>query len=127
DDGVLAAQSDERIDRVFAPKLTGAWHLHELTRERELSAFVLFSSLSGVLGGPGQSNYAAANAFLDALAQHRRAQGLSAISLAWGAWAETSGMTAHLTSHDTARMRRAGIRPLSSDEGLSLLDASLGR
>ena len=93
DDGVLSAQSAERIDRAFAAKLDGAFHLHELTRELELEAFVLFSSVAGLLGGPGQSNYAAANTFLDALAQHRRAQGLTATSLAWGYWAERSGLT----------------------------------
>ena len=91
DDGVVTAQNAQRIDRVFAAKLDGAFHLHELTRGLDLQAFVLFSSVAGLLGGSGQSNYAAANAFVDALAQHRRAQGLTATSLAWGYWAERSG------------------------------------
>ncbi|MGB8842741.1 MAG: SDR family oxidoreductase, partial [Aliidongia sp.] len=127
DDGVLDALTPERLDRVFAPKLDAAWHLHELTRDRDLAAFVLFSSISGVLGSPGQANYAAANSFLDALAQHRRAQGLAASSLAWGYWAEASGMTAQLSAADTMRMRRQGILPLASAQGLALLDAALLR
>ncbi|WP_438021152.1 SDR family NAD(P)-dependent oxidoreductase [Sorangium sp. So ce315] len=127
DDGPLGVMSPERIARVFAPKLDAAWHLHELTRDKPLAAFVLFSAASGVLGGPGQSNYAAANAFLDALAHHRRAQGLPAAALAWGYWAERSGMTRHLSAADTARMKRAGVRPLGTDEALSLFDAALLR
>jgi hypothetical protein len=84
DDGLLGAMSPERIDRVFAPKLDAAWHLHQLTQKTSPSPPSSSSRpLAGILGGPGQSNYAAANAFLDALAHHRRAQGLSASSLAW--------------------------------------------
>ncbi len=126
-DGLLGSMTPERIDRVLAPKLDAAWHLHELTKDRGLAAFVLFSSVSGVLGGPGQSNYAAANAFLDALAQHRHAAGLPASSLAWGYWAEKSAMTAHLGAADTARMIRGGIRPLSNEQGLTLFDEALRR
>jgi NADP-dependent 3-hydroxy acid dehydrogenase YdfG/acyl carrier protein len=125
DDGVLSAQNAERIERVFAPKLAGAWHLHELTRGQDLQAFVLFSSAAGVLGGMGQSNYAAANAFLDALAQHRRATGERATSLAWGYWAQPTGMTTHLSSADLERMTRSGIAPLSAADGLALLDKVL--
>jgi short-subunit dehydrogenase len=106
DDGILAAQSAARIDRVFGSKVAGAWHLHELTRDMDLQAFVLFSSVSGVVGGPGQSNYAAANAFLDALAQHRRANGLPATALAWGMWDERSALTAHVAEADRARIAR---------------------
>ncbi|AUX29756.1 polyketide synthase [Sorangium cellulosum] len=128
DDGILSSQTPERISRVFAPKVDGALHLHELTRELDLSAFVLFSSMSGTLGTSGQSNYAAANSFLDALAAHRRGCGLAATSLAWGFWAQAGvGMTAHLGEAELSRIRRAGLVPMSIEEGLSLLDAALLR
>ncbi|WP_394839471.1 SDR family NAD(P)-dependent oxidoreductase [Pendulispora rubella] len=127
DDGVLDAMTEERMGAVFAPKLDAAAHLHELTKDRDLAAFVLFSSLAGVLGNPGQSNYAAANAFLDALAHHRTARGLAATSLAWGYWSERSGLTRHLGAADLSRLRRGGFRPLSSRDGLALFDAALLR
>ncbi|MFE4644547.1 SDR family NAD(P)-dependent oxidoreductase, partial [Streptomyces sp. NPDC056730] len=107
------------------PKVDAAWNLHELTRELDLSAFVLFSSAAGTFGNPGQANYAAANAFLDALAQHRRAAGLPATSLAWGLWADASGMTDELAETDRGRLSRAGVAALSTEEGLRLLDASI--
>jgi acyl transferase domain-containing protein/NAD(P)-dependent dehydrogenase (short-subunit alcohol dehydrogenase family)/acyl carrier protein len=127
DDGVLQALTPERLGRVFAPKMDAAWNLHQFTRDRDLAAFVLFSSISGILGNPGQANYAAANTFLDALAQHRRANGLAASSLAWGYWEEKSGISGRLTPMDAGRMRRAGILPISSEQGLELLDVCLRR
>ena len=93
----------------------------------DLAAFVLFSSAAGVLGAPGQGNYAAANAFLDALAAHRQAQGLPALAIGWGLWARESGLTAGLGTAGRARMARAGIRALGTDEGLALFDAALQR
>ncbi|MEU5181762.1 SDR family NAD(P)-dependent oxidoreductase [Streptomyces longwoodensis] len=122
DDGVVTALSQERLTAVLAPKVLGARWLDELTRDRELTDFVLFSSAAGLLGSPGQGAYAAANAALDALARRRRAAGLPAVSLAWGLWEETSGITAHLTDADRARIARTGLRPLATSEALELFD-----
>ena len=124
DDGLLDGLTQERLRGVLAPKAAGAWHLHELTKDLDLRAFVLFSSIAGTLGGAGQSAYAAANASLDALALHRRAQGLAATSLAWGPWA-APGMAEGLREADRERMARGGIRALSPEQGLELLDAAL--
>ncbi|MEU6093188.1 SDR family NAD(P)-dependent oxidoreductase, partial [Streptomyces sp. NPDC047085] len=125
DDGLISGMTPERLDAVLAPKLDAAWHLHDLTRDLGLSAFVLFSSIMGTIGNAGQGNYAAANVFLDALAQHRRANGLPAASLAWGFWNERSELTGHLGDADIARIQRTGLKPLSSDEGVALFDAAL--
>ena len=125
EDGLLGSLSPEQLDRVLAPKLDAAVHLHELTNELDLRMFILFSSAAGVFGAPGQANYAAANSFLDALAAHRRSRGLVANSMAWGLWEQTGAMVAHMDESDLARMRRAGVRPLSSVEGLDLFDAAL--
>ena len=126
DDGVIGSLTPERLAGVLAPKLDGAWYLHELTEELDLSAFILFSSISATIGSPGQGNYAAANAFLDSLASYRHDQGLPGVSLAWGAWALADGMAGELSSGDLARMRRGGMLSLSAEEGLSLFDDAYG-
>ncbi|NUS14647.1 MAG: SDR family NAD(P)-dependent oxidoreductase, partial [Streptomyces sp.] len=125
DDGVVAALTPDRVDTVLAPKVHGAWHLHELTRPLKLSAFVLFSSVASVLGTAGQANYAAANAFLNHLAETRRAEQLPARALCFGFWAERSEMSAALSDADVVRMQRQGVQPLTSQEGLALFDAAL--
>ncbi|ESQ02134.1 FscE [Streptomyces sp. PVA_94-07] len=126
DDGVVTGLSPERVSGVLRPKVDAAWHLHELTRDMGLAAFVMFSSVSGVMGSAGQANYAAANVFMDALAQYRRAEGLAGLSLAWGAWEQTSGMTGTLTEADMQRVTASGAAPLTVEQGLALLDAATG-
>ncbi|MFI9276264.1 SDR family NAD(P)-dependent oxidoreductase, partial [Kitasatospora sp. NPDC052896] len=121
DDGIVSSLTPERLDTVLRPKLDAALNLHELTDG--LSAFILFSSAAGTFGGLGQGNYAAANVFLDALARQRRAQGLPATSLAWGAWAN-GGMIGSLAEVDVQRMSRGGVQGMSADEGLALFDAA---
>ncbi|MFI2385776.1 SDR family NAD(P)-dependent oxidoreductase [Micromonospora sediminicola] len=124
DDAVVTALTPERVDAVLRPKADAAWHLHDLTRHLDLPMFVLFSSIAGPLGAPGQGNYAAANAFLDGLAHRRRAAGLAATSLAWGPWAEAGGMTRDLGAAGRDRLTRQGIVALTTDRALALLDAS---
>ncbi|MFJ3979849.1 beta-ketoacyl reductase, partial [Streptomyces sp. NPDC090021] len=126
DDGTLESLTPERLAGVLAPKADAAWHLHELTRELDLDAFVLFSSLAGTLGTAGQANYAAANAYLDALAEHRTGLGLRAASLAWGLW-EGAGMGGTLGDTERGRLDRAGVRPMTATAALGLLDAALAR
>ncbi|WP_258036747.1 type I polyketide synthase, partial [Streptomyces sp. SM10] len=121
DDGVVASLTPQRLAAVLRPKVDAAWNLHELTEDSDLAEFILFSSAAGTFGGPGQANYAAANAFLDGLAQHRHARGLPATSLAWGPWAE-SGMAGRMDAADIARMARSGLVPLSQEQGIELFD-----
>ncbi len=125
DDALIESMGSESLDRVFAPKADAAHHLHELSKDSGLSAFVLFSSIAGPLGGAGQANYAAANSFLDALAAKRRAQGLPATSIAWGLWERESAMTAKLGKADLARLQRSGITPIADAQGLDLFDAAI--
>ncbi|MGW6741579.1 SDR family NAD(P)-dependent oxidoreductase [Streptomyces sp. NPDC055025] len=125
DDGLLTSLSVEQIDRVLRPKIDAAWHLHDLTRDLDLSAFVLYSSIAGLNGAAGQANYAAANTFLDALSRHRAARGQAGLSLAWGLWEQASGMTGHLAETDLHRIARSGLVPMTSQEGLALFDAAL--
>ncbi|WP_432011402.1 SDR family NAD(P)-dependent oxidoreductase [Streptomyces cucumeris] len=126
DDGVIEALSPEHLDRVMRPKVDAAWHLHELTADAGLSAFVLFSSVAALIGSPGQGNYASANAALDALAASRRAAGLPATSLAWGLWGDVGGMSGQLGEADLARLERTGVGALSQQRGLELFDLALG-
>ncbi len=125
DDGLIASLTPERMDAVLRAKVDGAWNLHELTRDRDLSAFVMFSSMAGIVGAPGQGNYAAANSFLDGLAAHRRAHGLAGLSVAWGLWEQASAMTRHLGDRDKARMTRAGLAPLPTPRALQLFDDAM--
>ncbi|ALG09888.1 acyl transferase domain-containing protein [Kibdelosporangium phytohabitans] len=126
DDGVLESLTPRQLDRVLRPKVVAATHLDELTRDRDLAAFVLFSSAAGVLGTSGQANYAAANVCLDALAVRRRSHGLPATSLAWGFWDQRTGLTEHLDDTDVHRLARLGLSPLSTEAGLALFDMALG-
>jgi acyl transferase domain-containing protein/NADPH:quinone reductase-like Zn-dependent oxidoreductase/acyl carrier protein len=124
DDGVIESLSAERVDDVLAPKVDAAWHLHELTEELDLWAFILFSSAAATLGSAGQGNYTAGNAFLDALAAHRRARGLTGTSMAWGLWAPDAGMAGQLDEADLARLERHGVSALSHGQALELFDAA---
>ncbi|MHA4820045.1 type I polyketide synthase [Streptomyces aculeolatus] len=124
DDATVGELTPAQLDAVLRPKTDGAWHLHRLTADRPRVAFVLFSSFASVVGTPGQANYAAANSFLDALAQHRRARGLPAVSLAWGLW-EQGGMGESLDRAARARIARAGVRAMAASRALALLDTAL--
>ncbi|MBU3868697.1 SDR family NAD(P)-dependent oxidoreductase, partial [Streptomyces sp. 4503] len=124
DDAMLPSQDPKRLARAWAAKAAAAAELHTATARLRLGMFVLFSSFASDLGTPGQANYAAANAFCDALATRRQAAGLPGLSVAWGLWAATSGLTARLADADLARIGRLGIKANSTEEGLALLDAA---
>ncbi|HET8684480.1 MAG TPA: type I polyketide synthase, partial [Micromonosporaceae bacterium] len=124
EDAVLTSQARQGLARVWRAKATAAANLHEATRHLPLATFIMFSSAAATVGSPGQANYAAANAFCDALAAYRRCLGLPGLSIAWGLWADSGGMAGHLHEVDLARMDRAGFTPLSSAQGLTLLDAA---
>ncbi|NGO49340.1 type I polyketide synthase, partial [Streptomyces ureilyticus] len=122
DDGTVAALTPERLDTVLRAKVDAAVNLHEATHGLGLTDFILFSSVAGIFGGPGQANYAAANTFLDALAQRRAAEGLPGLSLAWGLWDQDGGMTGQLDQAARARISRSGLTPIPARQGLSLFD-----
>nr|WP_040699567.1 type I polyketide synthase [Nocardia vinacea] len=124
-DGMFATMTSEQIANVLRPKVDAAWNLHEATKDMDLSAFVLYSSIAGVIGSAGQANYAAANVFLDALAHYRQVIGLPATSVAWGPWRQRAGMTSAFGAADFARLRREGFAPLDDEEGMALFDAAL--
>ncbi len=125
DDAVITSMTPDRVDSVLRAKVDGAWNLHHATRGLGLSMFVLCSSIAGVVGAPGQGNYAAANAFLDALVTDRRAHGLAGVSLGWGLWEQASGMTKHLRGSDVSRLSRGGFAAISAQQALDLFDAAL--
>jgi acyl transferase domain-containing protein/thioesterase domain-containing protein/acyl carrier protein len=130
DNALLTDLDAQRLDRVLAPKADAAWYLHELSAGLELSHFVLFSSAAGLLGGPGQGNYAAANSFLDALAAKRRAQGLAGASLAWGLWGQQSTLTGEIEEAQIEQILRQtrmllGFSPIAVERGLELFDAAV--
>jgi short-subunit dehydrogenase/acyl carrier protein len=125
DNATIQELTPDRLDSVLA-KADGAWYLHELTRDLDLTAFVMFSSAAALVPTEGQGNYAAANVFMDALAAQRQAQGLPATSLAYGLWNVDTGMTGSLSAADLERVDRTGLRGLSAEQALKLLDAGLG-
>ncbi|MFY1636771.1 SDR family NAD(P)-dependent oxidoreductase [Solwaraspora sp. WMMB335] len=126
-DATVEGLTPDRLGSVLRPKVDAAWLLHELTADQPLAAFVLFSSVAATVGTLGQAGYAAANAFLDALARHRAGLGLPAVSIAWGLWSTSTGMTAALSGADRARLAGSGVAELPAEQGLRLLDAALSR
>ncbi|MDC0708727.1 type I polyketide synthase [Stigmatella sp. ncwal1] len=124
EDGILARLSQDSMARVMAPKMLGAWHLHQLTRHRTLDFFVGFSSMTSLLGNPGQGNYAAANAFLDALMHYRRGIGLPGLSVNWSIWREV-GMAAADPARRLTPLESRGIDAIGPDEGIAAMEALL--
>ncbi|HEY3995581.1 MAG TPA: type I polyketide synthase [Mycobacterium sp.] len=125
DDGLISSLTPDRVATVLRAKVDGAWNLHELTQGMDLSMFVVFSSMAGIVGTPGQANYAAANSFLDGLVAYRRTHALPGLSLAWGLWEQASAMTAHLGDRDKARISRIGLAPLSTEQACESFDAAM--
>jgi myxalamid-type polyketide synthase MxaB len=124
DDGVLLQQTWERFRRVMAPKVEGTWNLHAMTQDLPLDFFVCFSSVASLLGNAGQGNYAAANAFMDALAHQRRARGLPGLSVNWGPWGEV-GMAADAGGQRQRRLADQGFRPIAPDQGVEVFSQLL--
>jgi polyketide synthase 12 len=124
-DGPVTAAGPDDLAAVWRPKAAGAWNLHQVTKDLDLAMFVMFSSLSGIAGNPGQSLYAAANVFLDLLAAARHRAGLPAVSLAWGLWAEDSSLTGQLDQAARGRLARSGIVPMLTGQALDLFDAAV--
>jgi acyl transferase domain-containing protein/D-arabinose 1-dehydrogenase-like Zn-dependent alcohol dehydrogenase/acyl carrier protein len=124
-DATVGSLTAKTVEPVLAPKVDGAWHLHELTQDADLTMFVLFSSAAGILGSPGQAAYAASNTFLDGLAGHRRSLGLPATAMSWGTWSRELGMTGRLTEEDMRRMARIGLSEMPAETGVELFDAAL--
>jgi acyl transferase domain-containing protein/NADP-dependent 3-hydroxy acid dehydrogenase YdfG len=127
DDATITSLTRQRLDAVMRPKADAAWNLHQLTQDLDLRSFVMFSSIAATFGSPGQGNYAAANAFLDALAHQRRAAGLPATSVCWGLWAEVSAMSGHVNEATRADMTSAAMFALTTSDGTTLLDQAMGR
>ncbi|MCW3845354.1 type I polyketide synthase, partial [Micromonospora yasonensis] len=124
-DATLTNLTPRQLHPILDPKVNAAWHLHQLTRHHRLTHFLLYSSITATLGTPGQANYAAANTFQNALAEHRHHDGLPATSLNWGFWVDSSTLTAHLGAADLHRLENAGVTPLSTPHALTLLDTAL--
>ncbi|MGI5282728.1 SDR family NAD(P)-dependent oxidoreductase [Nonomuraea polychroma] len=124
-DATLGHLTADQLHGVLVPKINAAYNLHHQTRSHDLHTFALFSSLSGLIGTPGQANYAAANTFLDALAHHRHTQGLPATSIAWGLWQQASTITNHLNTADLNRLAKTGLHPLTTAHALALFDDAI--
>ncbi|WP_308102876.1 MULTISPECIES: SDR family NAD(P)-dependent oxidoreductase [unclassified Nocardia] len=125
-DATVQLMTPEQVDIALRPKVAAAWNLHELTKELPLRAFLVFSSIAATLGNAGQANYAAGNAFLDAIAQQRTRLGLPGKSCIWGLWSLPDGMAAGLGDVDLRRLARAGVLPITADDGMELFDAVTG-